>query len=59
MAHLEVGQALSTLTYHAHPFLAPNRKSLFYTEPIDGYSQICAVDVQELADLDEYWDRRA
>ena len=45
--------------YHAHPFLAPNRKSLCYTEPIDGYSQICAMDVQELADLDEYWDRRA
>jgi hypothetical protein len=45
--------------YHAHPFLAPDRKSLFYTEPINGYSQICAMDVRDLAGLDEYWDRRA
>jgi len=44
--------------YHAHPFLSPDRKWLFYTEPIDGYSQICAIDVRELVDRDEYWDRR-
>jgi hypothetical protein len=41
--------------YHAHPFLSPDRKWLFYTEVIDGHSQVCAIDVQDLVDLDEYW----
>ena len=44
--------------YHAHPFLAPDRKWLVYTEPINGYSQVCAMDVRALVDVDEYWDRR-
>ena len=41
--------------YHAHPFLSPDRKRLFYTEVIDGHSQVCAIDVRDLVDLDEYW----
>lgn len=45
--------------YHGHPFLSPDRRWLFYTEPVDGYSQVCAIDVRDLVDLDEYWDRRS
>jgi hypothetical protein len=45
--------------YHAHPFLSPDRQWIFHTEPIDGYSQVCALDVRDLVDLDEYWDRRS
>ena len=55
-------RVLKTLTpiqrgqrFHAHPFLAPNRKQLFYSEVIDGFSQVCALDVEDLVDLDEYW----
>lgn len=44
--------------YHAHPFLGPDRKWLYYTEVIDGFSQVCALDVADLVDLDEYWDAR-
>ncbi len=43
--------------YHAHPFLGPARQWLYYTEVIDGYSQVCALDVADLVDLDEYWGR--
>jgi len=42
--------------YHAHPFLGPDRRTLYFTEVIDGYSQIQALDVGDLVDLDEYWD---
>ncbi|MBL4574683.1 MAG: hypothetical protein JKY51_01110 [Opitutaceae bacterium] len=42
--------------YHAHPFLSPDRRHLFYTEFVDGFSHICAMDVADLVDLDEYWD---
>ena len=42
--------------YHAHPFLSPDRTQLFYTEVLDGFSQVCALDVADLVDLDEYWD---
>lgn len=42
--------------YHAHPFLSPDRKWLTYTEAVNGYSQVSAIDVQDLVDLDEYWD---
>ncbi|WP_168119054.1 PD40 domain-containing protein [Paenibacillus sp. HB172176] len=42
--------------FHGHPFLSPDRKWLFYTEVVDGYSQVCAVDVHDLVDLNEYWD---
>lgn len=55
-------RVLKTLTpiqrgqrYHAHPFLSPDRKRLFYTEVLDGFSQVCALDVEDLVDLDEYW----
>ncbi len=41
--------------YHAHPFLSPDRRRMFYTEVVDGFSQICAMDVEDLVDLDEYW----
>ena len=44
---------------HAHPFLSPDRRWLFHTATINGISQVCAVDVADLVDLDEYWDRRA
>ncbi|MEZ4637695.1 MAG: hypothetical protein R2856_22525 [Caldilineaceae bacterium] len=29
--------------YHAHPFLSPDRKWLFFTEVVDGFSQVCAL----------------
>jgi hypothetical protein len=45
--------------YHAHPFLSPDRKWLFHTAPVNGYSQVCAVNVEDLVNLDEYWDRRS
>lgn len=44
--------------YHAHPFLSPDRRWLFYTEVIAGFSQVCALNVEDLVDLDEYWDCR-
>ena len=43
--------------FHAHPFLSPDRQWLFYTEVLDGFSQVCAVEVSDLVDLDEYWPR--
>lgn len=45
--------------YHAHPFLSPDRKWIFHTSVIDGFSQVCAVNVEDLVDIDEYWDRRS
>jgi hypothetical protein len=45
--------------YHAHPFLSPDRRRLFYTEVMDGFSQVCALNVEDLVDLDEYWERKA
>lgn len=44
--------------YHAHPFLGPDRQWLYYTEVIDGFSQVCALDVSDLVDRNEYWDAR-
>jgi len=41
--------------FHAHPFLSPSRAQLFFTEVLDGFSQVCALDVSGLVDLDEYW----
>ncbi|MDP6779202.1 MAG: hypothetical protein QGI83_20785 [Candidatus Latescibacteria bacterium] len=41
--------------FHAHPFLSPQRDRVFYTELVDGFSQVCALDVSDLVDLDEYW----
>jgi hypothetical protein len=34
--------------YHAHPFLSPDRRRLFFTEVVDGFSQIRALDVADL-----------
>ena len=34
--------------YHAHPFLGPERGWLYFVEVIDGFSQICALDVEVL-----------
>jgi hypothetical protein len=44
--------------YHAHPFLDPMRKHIFYTDVIDGFSQICALPVEDIVDLNVYWDCR-
>lgn len=35
--------------HHAHPFLSPDRRQLFFTDVIDGYSQICSIDVSDLS----------
>ncbi|MBT3346108.1 MAG: hypothetical protein HN712_10115 [Gemmatimonadetes bacterium] len=43
--------------YHAHPFLAAHdRRWLYHTEVIDGFAQICALDVADLVDENVYWD---
>ena len=42
--------------FHAHPFLGPARRWLYYTEVIDGFAQVCALDVADLVDRNEYWD---
>ena len=31
--------------YHAHPFLGPDRRWLYYTEVIDGFSQVCVLEL--------------
>jgi hypothetical protein len=42
--------------FHAHPFLSvSDRRWLYHTEVIDGFAQICALDVGDLVDLDVYW----
>ncbi len=49
--------------HHAHPFLSPDRRTLFFTDVIDGYSQVCSVDVGDLteghSDGTVLWPRRA
>ncbi|MBN1352255.1 hypothetical protein JXJ21_22855 [candidate division KSB1 bacterium] len=42
--------------YHAHPFLSHDRRWLFFTEMVNGFSQILALDVADLVDLNEYWE---
>ncbi|MFZ1754440.1 MAG: hypothetical protein WBO46_24550 [Caldilineaceae bacterium] len=34
--------------YHAHPFLGPERKWLYFVEVVDGFSQICSLNVEDL-----------
>lgn len=34
--------------FHAHPFLSPDRQWMIHTEVIDGFAQICALDVRDL-----------
>ncbi|MEM7128143.1 MAG: hypothetical protein AAF702_17555 [Chloroflexota bacterium] len=41
--------------FHAHPFLGPDRQWLYFTEVVDGFSHVSALDVSDLVDLDEYW----
>lgn len=38
--------------YHAHPFLGPDRRWLYYTEVIDGFSQVCALDLGSELNVD-------
>lgn len=40
---------------HAHPFLDPSRKWLYYTEFVEGIPQIFRMEVEELANDPEYW----
>ena len=41
--------------FHAHPLLGSDRRWLYFTEVVNGYSQVHALDVADLVDLDEYW----
>lgn len=41
--------------FHAHPFLGPERRWLYFTEVVDGFSHVSALNVGDLVDLDEYW----
>ncbi len=49
---VEVLRALAPIVrgqrYHAHPFLSPDRQWLVFNEVVDGFSQICALDVTDL-----------
>lgn len=40
--------------YRAHPFLGPDRQWLFFADVIDGFSQVCAIDVRDLVDQDVF-----
>ena len=42
--------------FHAHPFLGPDRRWLYFTEVVDGFSHVSALEVSDLVDLDEYWN---
>lgn len=43
--------------HHAHPFLAAaDRRWLYHTEVVDGFAQICALDVADRVDGHDYWD---
>ena len=44
--------------YQAHPFLSPDRRRMFFTEVVDGCSQISSVDVSDLVDSGEGWSAR-
>ena len=33
--------------YHAHPFLGPDRRWLYFTDLIDGHAHVCALDMEE------------
>jgi hypothetical protein len=41
--------------YHCHPFLSPDRRWMFFTEAVNGYSQVCALDISDLSARDEGW----
>jgi hypothetical protein len=44
----DVYDRLDLQRHHAHPFLGPDRRQLFFTDVIDGYSQVCSLDVADL-----------
>lgn len=44
----KVYDELDQQRYHAHPFLSPDRQQLFFTDVVDGYSQVCSIDVADL-----------
>ena len=46
---------ISGQRFHAHPFLGPDRQWLYFTEVVDGFSHVSALDVADLVDLPEYW----
>lgn len=43
-----VYDVLDQQRHHAHPFLSPDRTELFFTDVLDGRSQICSLDVADL-----------
>ncbi len=45
--------------HHCHPFLGPDRKAMYWTEMIDGFSQVCSTDVSDLVGRDDGWDASA
>jgi len=45
--------------HQAHPFLSPDRTRLFFTELVDGFSQVSSVDVRDLVDREGYRVPRA
>jgi len=38
--------------FHAHPFLGPDRRWVHFTEAVDGVSQVCRLDIADLAARD-------
>jgi WD40-like Beta Propeller Repeat len=45
----DVYDRLDRQRHHAHPFLSPDRRQLFFTDVIDGYSQVCSIEVGDLS----------
>jgi len=44
----DVHDRLDQQRHHAHPFLGPDGTSMFFTDVVDGYSQIFSLDVSDL-----------
>jgi hypothetical protein len=45
--------------HQAHPFLSPDRRRLFFTELVDGFSQVSSVDARDLVDRGDSWSALA
>jgi hypothetical protein len=41
--------------FHAHPFLSPDRHRVYFTEVIDGFSQILSIDVSQIVNNSTGW----
>jgi len=41
--------------FRAQPFLSPNRAWLFFTDILDNYLQLCAINVESLVDQKDSW----